>query len=89
MRHLACEVAFDHDLWDALQEWRADTARAASLPDFVVLTDATLRAVAERHPADLTELGRIAGISAIKLTRYGGALLDVLAAYPEERDQPG
>ena len=88
-RHVGCEVELDLALWEALLEWRSDTARAASVPEFVVLTDATLRAVAERCPTTVAELSRIAGINATKLARYQDALLGLVAHHRGDRVDRG
>ncbi|MBK8463046.1 MAG: ATP-dependent DNA helicase UvrD2 [Nigerium sp.] len=80
-RHTGCASTYDEATWEALRAWRADEADAASLPAFVVLTDATLMAVAERMPGSLGELSEIAGIGRTKLDRYGEGLLGVLAEH--------
>ncbi len=80
-RHLDCESSYDEATWEALRTWRKAEADAASLPAFVVLTDATLMAVAERMPVSLDEVAEIAGIGRAKLARYGEGLLGVLAAH--------
>ncbi len=82
-RHLGCEGDLDPVLWDALRAWRKDAADAASVPAFVVFTDATLLAIAERRPADTAGLAAIAGVGAAKLARYGAAVLAVLADHAD------
>ena len=42
---------------------------------FVILTDATLTAIAETRPADEQSLRKIPGIGHTKLTKYGSQLL--------------
>ena len=64
--------------FQALREWRAATAREQNVPAYVIFHDATLRAIAESDPADLDDLGRIPGIGATKLDRYGEAVLQQL-----------
>jgi ATP-dependent DNA helicase RecQ len=75
--------AFDLDpaalvRFQSLREWRAQTAREQNVPAYVIFHDATLRAIAEADPADLDDLGRIPGIGASKLDRYGEAVLQQL-----------
>ncbi len=75
-------------LFEALRGWRLETARAADVPAFVVFTDATLTAIAERAPADTRELSRIPGVGPAKLERFGEAVLDDpprLFLRPDER----
>ncbi|MCZ3386217.1 MAG: HRDC domain-containing protein [Actinomycetia bacterium] len=87
LRHCAhCEVHVDLALFEVLREWRKQTADAASVPAFVVFTDATLTAIAADRPTSATGLLQIPGIGQVKVDRYGDALLDVLRARP--RDSP-
>ncbi len=64
--------------FNALREWRSAMAREQNVPAYVIFHDATLRAIAEHAPDDLDELGRIPGIGASKLERYGEAVLQHL-----------
>lgn len=79
-RHLCCAGGADPALWDALCDWRARVAKAASIPAFVVFTDATLLAIAELRPESGAELANIAGVSGSKLRRYGEEVLAILNA---------
>ncbi len=74
-----CPPAYDEDLYDRLRAWRLERSRADSVPAYVVLTDATLEAVATRRPDREGALVTIPGIGAAKLQRYGDALLDLVA----------
>ena len=65
-------------LFDALRELRRDLAREAQVPPYVIFHDATLREMARLRPANLAELGGIAGIGARKLDAYGEYFLDVI-----------
>ena len=64
------------ELFDRLRAWRSQAAQSASVPAYVVFTDATLQAIAETRPANLRELSGLPGIGARKLELYGE---DVLA----------
>ena len=72
-----CPPAYDEELYDRLRAWRLERSRADSVPAYVVLTDATLEAVATRRPDREGALVTIPGIGAAKLQRYGDALLDL------------
>ncbi|MEI2456548.1 DNA helicase RecQ [Lysobacter firmicutimachus] len=77
----AAAMELDEDAmvrFNALREWRSSTAREQNVPAYVIFHDATLRAIAEHSPEDLDELGRIPGIGASKLERYGDAVLQHL-----------
>jgi DNA helicase-2/ATP-dependent DNA helicase PcrA len=71
--------ADDRLVFDRLKAWRLEEAGRASVPAFVVFTDATLAALAEHRPADVSGLLKMPGIGASKIERYGEAVLDVLA----------
>ena len=64
------------ELFERLRAWRSQAAQSASVPAYVVFTDATLQAIAETRPANLQELSGLPGIGARKLDLYGA---DVLA----------
>jgi len=74
----ACPPTMDERLFEALREWRLETSREADVPAFVVFTDATLTAIAEKVPADVGALARINGVGPAKLERYGAEVLDLL-----------
>ena len=67
-------------VFDRLRQWRSDTARAASMPAFVVFNDATLIALAKVHPTTRDGLLAISGIGPTKVERFGDALLALLTA---------
>ena len=55
------------------------------MPAYVVFTDATLTAIAERRPATTSALAEVSGVGARKLSTYGEAVLAVLGgADPDE-----
>jgi DNA helicase-2/ATP-dependent DNA helicase PcrA len=47
------------------------------MPAFVILTDATLTAIAETRPADAQALRQIPGIGHTKITKYGEHILNL------------
>ncbi len=67
-------------VFDRLRQWRSDTARAASMPAFVVFNDATLIALARQHPTSRAALLAIPGIGPAKAERFGDALLELLGS---------
>jgi ATP-dependent DNA helicase RecQ len=66
-------------LFDALRDARRKLATEAGVPPYVVFHDSTLREIAARKPQNLDELGRVQGVGAVKLARYGDAMLAALA----------
>jgi DNA helicase-2/ATP-dependent DNA helicase PcrA len=65
--------------FEALRAWRTEQARREKMPPYVVMSDAHLRAIAERAPTTLVALARCPGIGPVKLERYGDEILAVLA----------
>jgi ATP-dependent DNA helicase RecQ len=68
------------DLFERLREWRRRVATEKGVPAYVILHDTTLREIAARSPASLTELAAISGIGARKLEAYGQEILAVVGA---------
>ncbi len=74
-----CPPDYDEATYERLRSWRLAVARASSVPAFVVFTDATLTAIAERMPADNAALATISGVGARKIDQYGADVLAILA----------
>ena len=80
-----CPPEYDEAVFERLRSWRLAVARAGGVPAFVVFTDATLTAIAERMPADNAALATISGVGARKIDQYGADVLAILAgADPQE-----
>lgn len=77
-RHEECPGDADSAAFEALRSWRSTTARELGVPAYVVFSDATLVAIAERMPCSEAELLDISGVGPIKLERYGQELLPVI-----------
>jgi ATP-dependent DNA helicase RecQ len=72
--------------WEALRTLRRKLAEEHGVPPYVIFPDATLLEMLRGQPRTLHDMGRISGIGARKLERYGQAFLDVLtdsSAAPE------
>ena len=85
-RHEDCEATHDEALMQALKRWRKETADTASVPAFVVFTDATLQAVAEAEPTTRQQLLKLPGIGTVKVDRYGQECLKVVAEHVAARE---
>jgi DNA helicase-2/ATP-dependent DNA helicase PcrA len=72
----SCPSDYDEELLTRMKDWRVTTSKKQKVPAYVVFTDATLQAIAERAPGSESELAAIPGVGAVKLERYGS---DVLA----------
>ena len=74
-----CPTTYDEDLYESLRGWRSDQATAQKLPAYCIFTDATLMAIAEEQPQDVSGLSRIAGVGKVKLDRYADDVLALLS----------
>jgi ATP-dependent DNA helicase RecQ len=66
-------------LFDALREARRKLAAEAGVPPYVIFHDSTLREIAASKPSTLNELSAVQGVGAVKLERYGEAMLLALS----------
>ena len=66
--------------WQALRQWRLQTAGEQGVPPYVIFHDATLAAILDARPRNLNELAAVSGVGQHKLERYGSQVLDVLAS---------
>jgi ATP-dependent DNA helicase RecQ len=65
-------------LFEALRAWRLQVAREHGVPAYTVFHDATLEEIARRRPGSTDELRAVSGVGAVKLERYGLAVLGVV-----------
>ncbi len=74
------DVDTESPVWQALRQWRLETAGEENVPPYVIFHDATLAAIVESRPESLDELAEISGVGKHKLERYGDQVLNVLAS---------
>jgi ATP-dependent DNA helicase UvrD/PcrA len=80
-----CPPTYSDAVFERLRGWRLAVSREAGVPAYVVFTDATLTAIAEREPGSAGELALVAGVGKRKLDLYGMQVLAILAgSEPEE-----
>lgn len=65
----------DPALFERLRALRKRLADEASVPPYIVFSDATLRDMCAKLPADEDQLLEVSGVGATKLARYGEAFL--------------
>ncbi len=75
-----CPPTYDPEIFDKLVSWRKDISTTDKVPAFVIFTDATLVAIAEKMPTDLKQLRQLPGIGPKKLERYGTEVLAILSS---------
>ena len=66
----------------ALESWRRRTAREAGVPEYVVLGNAALDALAASDARDARALAAVPGLGPRALAKHARALLDLIAAAP-------
>jgi ATP-dependent DNA helicase RecQ len=69
-------------LFQALRAWRLQVAREHGVPAYTVFHDSTLEEIARRRPGSTEELRMVSGVGAVKLERYGAAVLGVVHGAP-------
>lgn len=79
-------AATDQPLWDALRALRKDLADEASVPAYVVFTDATLADMVQKRPESLEEMSMVSGVGDHKLERYGVEFLALVQDFEPESE---
>lgn len=77
----------DTALFGALKQLRAALARKASVPAYVVFTDATLRDMAEKRPESPSAFLEVSGVGEAKAARYGAAFLKEIRVFLDAQDE--
>ncbi len=81
-RSAPVDLADEHQgLFEALRTARAQMAKAARLPPYIVAQDRTLIELATKRPTNATALHDIIGLGASKVKRYGAAFLEVISSF--------
>lgn len=75
----------DEQLFERLKKLRAKLASRASVPAYVVFTDATLRELCAVQPQTEQELLGISGVGEKKAAKYGKTFLKEITAYQAEK----
>lgn len=82
-----CPPDYHEPTYEALKAWRKATAVEAGVPAYAVFTDSTLAAIAGMQPRGADALAEVSGVGAVKLDKYGTAVLQIVA---DHRDaEPG
>ena len=71
----------DRDLVDFFKQWRRQTAQAAAVPAYVVLSDAALEDLCRKQPSNLRELLGVTGIGERKAELYGRQIFAAFEAF--------
>ena len=71
----------DHLLLTELRDWRITQAKDKAVPAYVIFTDATLRAIAEKLPTTSDQLLAVPGIGPVKVQEFGEDVLAIVSNY--------
>ena len=71
----------DEPLWQAMRACRAQLAKEADVPPYVVFHDTTLKELARLRPRTLDAMLQVHGVGDTKLERYGQAFLDIIESH--------
>ena len=65
-------------IYNKLKDWRADKAREAQLPAYIIFHNTHLMSIARHKPCTLNDLGNVTGIGKRKVEKFGIEILEVL-----------
>lgn len=68
-------------LLEALRRYRMERAGEAEVPEYRLISDATLREIAAKWPQSLYELEVVAGLGEKRIASYGAELLRIVAEH--------
>ena len=71
----------DRALWQALTQWRGETADAEGCPEHSVCPDDSLRDMVAFTPETDADLAAVYGLGAVRIAKYGAAMLEVCQPY--------
>lgn len=78
-------IDYDTELFEQLRRLRAELAREAEMPPYIIFSDAALRDMAIYYPQSNESFLQMQGVGVVKLERYGEAFLALIRAYCGER----
>ncbi|MEG1492271.1 MAG: DNA helicase RecQ [Oscillospiraceae bacterium] len=76
----------ENNLFEALKTLRAQLARDAGIPAYIVFSNATLVDMAEKAPRTMLEFLDVSGVGDVKATRYGEEFLKAINDFSTEAD---
>ena len=78
----------DPTLVERLRGFRREVVRRTGLPAYCVLSNETLEAIARARPVDTVALQMVPGIGPVKVEKYGGEILAIVADLTTPRAPP-
>ena len=65
-------------IYNKLKDWRADKAREAQLPAYIIFHNTHLMSIARHKPCTLDDLENVNGIEKRKVEKFGIEIIEVL-----------
>lgn len=81
-------IKADDPLFEVLRTMRRELAEERQVPAFVILSDATLKALAAMRPTDIEGLLKVPGIGEHKKGQFGEQITRVIREYCEANELP-
>lgn len=78
------DYGVDEELFQKLRRVREKLAAKEYVPAYIVFSDATLRDMCNKRPANEEEMLAISGVGKYKMDKYGEAFLQALAEYASQ-----
>lgn len=85
-RDVQARPDYEKELFDQLKLIRAELAKAANVPAYVIFSDATLIELAAYLPRTIVDLGQISGFGEVKIKRYGQLFLRAVVSYSQDHN---
>lgn len=85
----AAEISWegvDHQLFEALRQFRRDIAHQRHVPPYVIFSDATLRELARIRPRSMERLRLVYGVGEVKLNDLGPLVLPLIVDHCRARN---
>ena len=76
----------DEGLFEALRQWRRQTAEEEHVPAYVVFWDRHLLDIAQSRPGTMRQLADCDGVGPTKLDKYGDAVLRIIEEHGPAKD---
>ncbi|MFC1849069.1 RecQ family ATP-dependent DNA helicase [candidate division CSSED10-310 bacterium] len=71
----------DQKLFEALKNWRWETATKLRTKAYLIFSNETLQLIAQKRPLDFDELLDIKGVGSVKLADYGQHILKLVSSF--------
>jgi len=79
------DLAGEHiELYEALKQWRAETARRLRTKAFMIFSNETLKLISQNRPQDFDTFLEIKGVGSVKLADYGPQILKIVSQFQAE-----